>query len=1151
MKRRICNIISILLIACSASVFSQHSDVRFRRLTINDGLSLSSVYTIYQDRLGYMWFGTEDGLNRYDGNNFRIFRPEVDEQNSIAHKWIEFIEEDNKGRLWFGSRGGLSLFDPHKESFLTYHSSNQEGQHLTNDTITSMLVDSQEAVWAGTMRGLVKINPVSLVSQSVYVKRGDQLASRVYALFEDYRSNIWIGTDRGLYVYTPKASSKLNEHGPVISLVKELAVYSIVGNKKKIWVGSDIGLFELSGYANSNQPNRWRKIEFNFSFNQVEDLYHSSINSSIWVSTDTGLFRFNTHLNELSSVVRTVDVTHSLSIHQSKPFIQGKNGNIWYGTHGDGVYQLDAGGRLIRHLKNDPVNRFSLSENSVNCIYEDNSGLIWVGTFGAGISIYDPRANKFSLYRHRPGDDKSISSNFIWTIFETQGGEIWLGSDNKGITRYIPSGEEYIFYDHQAGKPNSLAVSSVRDIFEDSQGRIWIGTDGGGLNLFLPEKQGFVHYQNKNGDAQSISDNSVREIFEDRYGVLWVGTRNGLNRFDPEKEIFQRYLHSPDDPATLSHNFIYASIIQDSDDNLWIGTYGGGLNVMNYQTGLFKSYRSDPENSRSLSDDIVFDIYEDPKTGLFWIGTNNGLNRFDPHKQLFTRFGLAEGLPNEVIYSVVPDQTGNLWLSTNAGICCFNPYSHSAVSYDVTDGLQSNEFNGGAFHRGKSGKLYFGGVYGLNVIDPEQLPKIVIPKKVLLTGMEILGKEVRVADNYQEQRAGNDSKENDYFLVNKSVSYLDTLILSYQYRFFSFEFVVPGNINAQRMYYSYRMENLDDKWHDSGNRNYVTYANMKPGNYSFQARASLDKNTWSMPSKPLTLIIEPPFWQRWWFYLLEFILIISIAFFIYRYLLKAKTNKLLRTRNVQITEANAKLAQSEKELRELNATKDKFFSIIAHDLKNPFASLMSITEVMHNHYSMLDEDEKEQGIEKIDDSVKGIFHLLENLLTWSRAQSNRIKFEPVIFDLTLMIHEVVLIYKPLAKVKGIDLTETSENELIKVFADREMVHTILRNLVNNAIKYCSQGDAICIHSAAQKDWVCVKVKDTGVGISEENLSKLFKIDAKIKSTGTAGEKGTGLGLILCREFVEINGGKFFVESELGQGTACTFKLKRSEKRTSP
>lgn len=1146
MKQGICNILLFILIACAGNVFSQHSDVRFRRLTINDGLSLSSVYTIYQDRLGYMWFGTEDGLNRYDGKNFRIFRPMADKQNSIAHKWIEFIEEDNKGPLWFGSRGGLSLFDPQKECFLTYKSSNQEGQHLTNDTITALLVDSEQAIWVGTMSGLVRINPGTLESRTVNLKNGDQLASGIYALFEDYRSNIWIGTDSGLYIYVHQDSPEQKESVTAISLLQDLEVHSIVGNEKKIWVGTNSGLFESVDYSDIDQPGLWSKVEFHSTINRVEDLFFSPIDSSLWVSTDMGLFRYNAPSKELSPVVRTIDFTHSLSIRQSKPLFQDENGYIWYGTHGDGVYQLNPRGQIIMHLKNDPVNQFSLGENSVNCIFGDNSGVVWLGTFGAGISIYDPGANKFGLYRHKPGVNESIASNFIWTIFETADGEIWLGSDNKGITRYIPSGEEYIFYDHEPGNPNSLAASSVRDIFQDSNGRIWIGTDGGGLNRFLPESRGFIHYKYRDGDSLSISDNSVRVIFEDRYGVLWVGTRNGLSRFDPETESFQRYLHNPDDPETLSHNFIYASIIQDFDDNLWIGTYGGGLNVMNYQTGKFKSYQSDPENPHSLSDNIVFDIYQDPKTGFFWIATNNGLNRFDHEKQSFTRFGLSDGLPNEVIYSVIPDQWGNLWLSTNAGICCFNPYSLSTKSYDVTDGLQSNEFNGGAFHKGKSGKLYFGGVYGLNIIDPGQLPKPVVPDKVVLTSMEILGKEVRVADNYYDQRAGSDSKENDYLFVNKSIPYLDTLILSYRHRFFSFEFVVPGNINAQRMYYSYRMENLDDQWNHSGNRNYVTYANMKPGVYSFQARAGLDKNTWSMPSKPLTLIIDPPYWQRWWFYFFELIVAIFVAFFIYRYLLKAKTNKLLRTQNIKISKANAKLARSEKELRELNATKDKFFSIIAHDLKNPFASLMSITEVMHKNYSMLDDDEKNQGIEKIDNSVQGIFQLLENLLTWSRAQSNRIKFEPVSFDLTLLIHEIVLIYRPLANAKGIDLTEASESDLVKVFADREMVHTIFRNLVNNSIKYCSSGDAISIHSVPEDDWVCVKVRDTGIGISEENLSKLFKIDAKIKSNGTAGEKGTGLGLILCREFIEINGGKFFIESELGQGTICTFKLKHAE-----
>jgi ligand-binding sensor domain-containing protein/signal transduction histidine kinase len=1139
---RIKLLLTASLLFLSADILETGSNIRFQQITITDGLSLSSVYCIFQDTKGFMWFGTEDGLNKFDGKNFKIFRPDPSNRNSLTYRWIEHIIEDTYGNLWFGSRGGLNCFDPKKEVFIQYKHKPDIVSSISNDTITRIILDSNDYIWIGTLNGLNRINLQTKQIERIILPSAPGINLRINDILADQKGNLWIGTSYGLFRYD-RDSGLFNQILLKIPGKRIEKILSISENNDLLWIGTDTGLMK---YSIPEESLSYFTIPLSFgdrSNDQPVEKVYLDRSDNIWIVTSQGLLKFDRKNQKFIHVIRSLDTSHSLSINTVKPIFEDSNGSVWFGTFGSGLYRIQQATGNISHYQNNPADSKSISENAINCIYEDRCGRLFFGTFGAGISIYDPQANKFALFRHNPLDRNSLSSNFVWSVYEDYQGQIWIGTNDKGLNLYSPETGQFTFFDHQESNPWSLSNSSVRKIYEDSKRNIWIGTDGGGLSKFDRKSGRFTNFMSVPGNSGTISNNSVRAIYEDSNGILWIGTRDGLNRFNPESQIFKRYLHSGEDPRSISNNFIYSSICQDKNGFLWIGTYGGGLNRMDIENEAFTYFLHDPENSESISDDVVFSVYEDD-TGIFWIGTNSGLNRFDPASGTFRRFGLNDGLPNEVIYGIIPDKNNNIWMSTNHGISSFNIIDFSTKNFDVNDGLQSNEFNGGAYHKGFSGRMYFGGVYGMNIIEPE---KTAIPtgmSEVVITKLEILGHEVKVLPPGESQR--NDITSNvvveingEYFLP-ENISFLQEIILDYRFRFFSIEFSALNNPLTSNNGYAYQMENLENEWNYSGERNYVSYANMKSGTYDFNVKTMEPDGNWSETITHLKITIKPPFWESWWFIIIEILTGMIIAIFIYVYLVRARTNKLLRIQNEKIYSANIKLAESEKNLTEINATRDKFFSIISHDLKNPLTSLISISESIMEE-SKADQDDKSHGIRKIHESIKQIHALLENLLTWSRSQTGRLKFEPVNFNLTRLIEVNINLHRAMAENKNVSLNYESKDDII-AYGDREMINTVVRNLVNNAVKFSPPGGLVKVETRQDKNRIHVLVRDNGTGISEENMQKLFRIDVKFKTTGTSGEKGTGLGLVLCREFVEKNGGRMTVESNINKGSVFGFTL---------
>jgi ligand-binding sensor domain-containing protein/signal transduction histidine kinase len=691
---------------------------RFERITVEDGLSQNAVLTILQDRRGFIWLGTEDGLNKYNGYGFEIFKHDPDDPTTIADSLTSKIYEDQSGNLWIGTRTGLDRYDPSTNTFSHFQNDPTDPSSLSGTWVVSIVEDSQGKLWIGTDDGGVNQFDRETETFVRYIHNPNDPMSlsdnSVRVIYEDRSGRLWVGTRDGLNLFNP-------------------------ADKTFIHYGND-----PSGSLDLGENNISCILE--------------DTRGIFWVATeDSGLYYKRPSAERFSQLRNNPQDPESLSHDRVRSLFEDQNGQLWVGTQ-NGLDLLNPNGFNFIHFRNDPGDPQSLSSNAIWSIYQDRTGLLWFGTYGGGVSTYSQYANQFAHYQHKSDNPNSLSDNMVWSIAEDRYGALWIGTFNGGLNRLDPGRNVFTLYQNDPEDPSSLSSNDVRAILEDSSGNLWIGTSGG-LDRFDPQAENFIHYRHDPENSKSLSENRVLTILEDDNGYLWIGTRTGgLNKMDPATGECIHYQYNPDDDGSLSDNRIW-SLFKDHEGAIWVGTLGG-LNMWDEEDQRFIRYTNNPDDPQSLSNDSIFSIYEDP-SDILWIGTwGSGLDRFDRETSSFTHFTEKDGLPNNVIYGIEADQDGNLWLSTNLGLSKFNPQTIAFKNYDVRNGLQNNEFNVGAHAKGQSGKLYFGGVQGFNEFLPNQIrdnpivPHVVITsfakfnqtvKEDLVDGEEIL---LSYKDNY-------------------------------------------------------------------------------------------------------------------------------------------------------------------------------------------------------------------------------------------------------------------------------------------------------------------------------------------------------------------------------------------------------------------
>ncbi|MBL4658456.1 MAG: hypothetical protein JKX73_10680 [Flavobacteriales bacterium] len=821
-------------------------DVQFSNITMEDGLSQTTVFSIAQDHQGFMWFGTEDGLNKYNGYDFRIYSHFPYDENTLSNNTILCLFVDKAGLLWIGTNdGGLNVYDRENDNFISFQNDPEDGNSISGDKVFTIFQDDKETIWIGTQTGLDKIvfeveGPHDKAGELGKIRFHHAKASEddpysisynhVRTIIQDKDGNMWFGTQGG-------------------GLNKMLHDYDD-GKSEPIFIHYE------------NDPDDPQSL----SNNNVLSIYEDDRNN-IWVATyGGGVNRFDKSTKKFERFEHEPENPSSISFDVVLCIYGDGSGNIWMGTYGGGLESLQAWhqpegkiGYTFKHFVNDPSDDWSLSNNTVGTIFEDKFGVLWVGTFGGAINKYDTQKPKFEYFKHNPQNENSLPAEGVGTMFVDSKKILWVGTAGGGLTRIDRETGEYAHWNNNPADPNSFPHSRVTAIMEDSKGEFWIGTSGGGLINFDRVTKTWHQFVNDPEDETSLPHNVVRVIHEDNEGTLWIGTHGGgLSKMDRWKRTFIHFQQDAENPKSIYSNRVRA-IHEDGNGVLWIAN--DVLSKFDKEREEFTHYVHDPNDRSSLASNSVRSIHEDSK-GFLWVGTlRGGLHRFTKRNGRFEHWRLQEGLPNDVVYGVLGDQNENIWVSTNRGISMLHVKEDKFYNYDISDGLQSNEFSSGAYFKSTDGEMFFGGINGFNAFFPDSMKTNPYVPDVVITGFQIFNQEVLI---------GTENSP-----LDKAIHITDSLVLSYKDYIFSFDFAALHFSNPSKNQYAYKMTGFGDEsasskggWQYVGTRYNATFTNLDPGSYTFSVKGSNNDGIWNEEPTSIHITILPPFWRTWWFYLL-------------------------------------------------------------------------------------------------------------------------------------------------------------------------------------------------------------------------------------------------------------------------------------------
>jgi PAS domain S-box-containing protein len=787
---------------------------RFTHLASEQGLSHNIVRCILQDSQGFMWFGTSDGLNKYDGYTFTVYRHRRSDPASLSDNTVTALYEDRTGTLWIGTAMGL------------------------------------DSLAGGAMR----------------FTHYPAVAEQIGAIYEDAAGILWIGTEgSGLFRYD-RAAGQFTQytHDPAnphsLSDDDVIAIYE--DRSGTLWVGTTYGGLNAFDRA-TEQFTPYRHDPANphsLSYDQVRTIYEDR-SGVLWVGTGSdyevevgGLNVFDRITGQFTRYLHDPQNRYSLSNNDVKSICEDRTGTLWIGTD-EGLNVFDRTTHTFVSYHYDPLNPHSLSDSPIAAIYEDRTGTLWFGTDGAGVSRYARVKEKFGRYQPDPLDPNSLSGAEVGALYEDHTGVLWIGVPGEGLDSLDRTSGQFTHYSHDPSDPHSLSKNNVRALYEDHEGELWVGTNQGLDRLDRATGQ-FQHCVHDPDDPSSLGPGAVKAILEDHTHALWVATEEPgtLNRFDRITETFTRYEHNPANPDGFINTYGVRAIYEDRAGDLWLGTYTG-LVHFDRDTETFTQYRPDPENPHSLSHNFVWSIYEDP-AGILWVATDEGLNRFDRASGQFAVYTVEDGLASDHVESILADEQGNLWLGTSRGLSRFDPHTETFRNYDVSDGLTSNVMVLGASHRSESGEMFFGTLDGFNAFYPADVKDNPHVPPVVLTAF-------RKFDQVVE--------------FDAPLSEVEEITLSYWDNFFAFEFAALAYTDPARNQYAYQLEGFDEDWIHCGTRRYASYTNLPPGEYTFRVKGTNNDGVWNETGRAVRIAITPPFWQTWWFRVLAAAIVLGVT----------------------------------------------------------------------------------------------------------------------------------------------------------------------------------------------------------------------------------------------------------------------------------
>jgi len=1035
------------------------NDLKFKHFTSKDGLSQSSVITIFQDKKGYIWFGTRDGLNKFDGTKFTIYRSNYRDSTSLSHSWITSLFEDSNGNLWVGTKDGLNKYNRANDNFKQYFHSSKKNSITNNE------------IWGIT-----------------------QLDS----------SSIYISTSFGLNVFDIKN--------------KRFSNFLHTINKK-----------------NSLSDNRTRGLL-------------KTPDGNIWVLTIDFVDKYNPKKNSFSHYKYPIATNKELHINNAPTLFQEKDGTIWLGYEG-GLAKLN---NNTNSFENYELNGKKF-EGSVRTIYEDKYNNLWVGTY-SGLYIVNKKNKEIKKFVHNENDPKSLSQNSIYKIIEDTKGDLWIGTWAGGIN-YFDRNFDRFKQLSSGSKDNLLNYKVVSSIIEDANKNLWIGTEGGGMNVY-DRTTGLISYHTKNNtNPNSISSNNIKSMIKDRDGNFWIGTHDGgLNFLNPKIKpyVFQHF----DDNNLKSLNikdYRIISLLEDVNRNLWIGTLTHGLIFYDRKTKTFTNLQKetksifcivqssnpnqllvggslgldkvDINSKKIISIDLksnknnshlsksVNCIYED-KSNHYWIGTEgHGLYSYNTKTKKIINYGIKEGLPNEIIYGILPDSIGHLWISTNYGLSKFNLKTNQFENYDESDGLQGNEFNYNSFLKTSKGELVFGGQNGLNYF----LPKM-ITNTTYLPSLDIYAINVN----------------NKHFLqVTDSIKEIK---LKYNQNDFNIDFVALSFSQPSKINYAVKLEGFDEDWNYIGNKKNKTYTNIDEGTYEFKVKSSYGNGVWNPNEASVKIIVLPAPWYTWWAYLVYLILIATLIYY---------SRELILIRIQERNELKKEKLEKEK-LEEVNKLKLEFFTNISHEFRTPLTLITGPVEQLLKQKTS--DKFVKRNLDTIQRNTKILLQLINELLDFRKSEDGKFKLNASKDNLIPFIKNIKLSFEELARQKNIKYIFSTTNEEIEVWFDKIKMNKIISNLLSNAFKFSSDNNNLFLNIStvkesenySDKEYVKIDIINFVKVIPEEHIKFIFERFYQLDQKDA--ELGTGIGLSLTKNLVELHKGKIEVNSSSDYGTCFSVFL---------
>ncbi|MDJ0835258.1 MAG: two-component regulator propeller domain-containing protein [Acidobacteriota bacterium] len=1120
--------------------------LRFHRLSVLDGLSQNNVYTVIQNKQGFIWVGTRDGLNRYDGYEFITYRHDPEDPNSLSDSFILDIHEDPEGILWIGTTGGLNRFDPAALEGFTRYPDLFPGEYV--DLVTQ---GRDGDLWIGTSQGRVARLEVD----------GKQLTSRDVIPTRQIR-----GSSRG-------------------------QIWEIVPEGDTVWVGTDEALYQM----NARMPDEYRAFKHDpadpdsLGGNDVRSILRTR-DGALWVACrDGGLSRLAPGESErFTRFLPDPDDPNSLDTIQVISLFEDNRGVLWIGTFDAGLYSMDpAEPGVFHNYRHQPMNAESLSYDSVWTLFQDRSGMMWAGTFGGGLNRFDPLGVPFVNYRHDHAT-AGLSHGTVTSVETVGRDEIWVGTAGGGLNS-IRFGEpdRYKAWRKDPRQPDSLRDNDILSLAVQDN-ILWVGTRRGGLNRMSLDRPGvFDQFIHDPDDPESLSDKKAANIFVDRDGSLWVGTDQGLNLMRPDRPGKFRRFVSSDDPHGLSHDWVMCAL-RDRQGRLWVITYGGGLQRLDdVETGRFTGFRYDANDPDSINSDAVRSIQES-RDGSLWLGTALGLNRFGPDRDRFEHWEEKDGLPNGVVHAVLEDERGFIWLTTNRGLSRFDPEKEIFLNFDANDGLQSNEFRTRSSARGPDGRMYFGGVNGLTAFYPEKIRGETRAPNVILTGFFIFNEPVppgfRMVEGIEQKSP-----------LPRPVEAATGVTLNYTDRAFSFAFSGLKFNDPEKTRYRYRMEPFDPEWNlAQPQQRLATYTNMDPGAYTFRVQAAGRDGVWSEPGKSIQVRIEAPAWQTWWARLLYIAATAALLFWYARVQhLKYEREKMKVEHLRQVERLKDEFnRQLEKKVRErtdeLIGTRRKLVesarmagmaeiaSDVLHSVGNTLNSVRTsihiiqeqndvtrwlgllerISERMGEYDSVaewLDQDPKATDLplildrialklrsqkEGIAEEIGKLFEQVQSIVAVLLKQHQYTLgrgWTPEATDLNLAVSDALESESYIYKDKPIEIFEDFK-PLPPVTVEKGKLNRIIFFLLKNSVEALEglledRKGFIRIGTRVSKAEVILEFSDNGAGIARGNLKHVF-------NHGFSTKGREGFGLHYCANAMKEMAGRIEVFSEgLGKGAS--------------